>query len=223
MLVQWSCILLAHIQLPAAQKAAGRLLAAQAGPLDALGAHGRRGAAAAERVARLLMRRPDLEPEYLAAVKATGAGSQHASNMCLARRGRQDQHLIDRCTLDCDASHHVHCTLVKCKWRCSAGSPGLAWVLLTFLASDSARLEGHRGALMELYIDKVLGAKERPSPAALAQWAPLAALLTVDDLKVPLLVPLGVTMAAGQPDVSCSCPVLAVRWTCLDGCQARHS
>ena len=38
---------------------------------------------------------------------------------------------------------------------------------------------------MELYIDKVLGAKERPSPATLAQWAPLAALLTVNELKVP--------------------------------------
>jgi len=34
----------------------------------------------------------------------------------------------------------------------------------------------------------VLGAKERPSPAALAQWVPLAALLTVDDLKVLILV-----------------------------------
>ena len=69
MLVQWSCILLAHLQLPAAQKAAGRLLAAQAAPLDALGAHGRCAAAAAGRVARL-------EHEYLAAFKATGAGSQ---------------------------------------------------------------------------------------------------------------------------------------------------
>ena len=76
MLVQWSCILLAHLQLPAAQKAAGRLLAAQAAPLDALGAHGRCAAAAAGRVARLLRRRPELEHEYLAAFKATGAGSQ---------------------------------------------------------------------------------------------------------------------------------------------------
>ena len=72
------------------------------------------------------------------------------------------------------------------EWTWSAGSPGLAWVLLTYLASDSTRLDARRGAVMELYIDKVLGAKERPSPAALAQWAPLGALLTVDDLKVPI-------------------------------------
>ena len=57
-------------------------------------------------------------------------------------------------------------------------------MLLTFLASGSARLKANRGGLMEVYIDKVLGAKERPSPAVLAQWASLAALLTVDDLKV---------------------------------------
>ena len=75
MLVQWSCILLAHLQLPAAQKAAGRIVAAQAGPLDALGAHGRYAASAAGRLARLLRRKPELEAEYLAAIKATGAGS----------------------------------------------------------------------------------------------------------------------------------------------------
>ena len=66
-----------------------------------------------------------------------------------------------------------------------SGSPGLVWVLLLSLSSDSARLDAHRGALMELYVDKVLGARERLPPAALDQWAPIAAVLTADDLKVP--------------------------------------
>ena len=76
-LVQWSCILLAQLQLPAAQKASGRILAAQAGPLDALGVRGHCAAATACRTARLLRRRPILVPEYLAAAKATGATSLH--------------------------------------------------------------------------------------------------------------------------------------------------
>ena len=75
MLVQWSCILLARLQLPTAQKAAARILAAQAGPLEALRARGHLAAATARRTARLLRRRPDLVPEYLAAAKATGAAS----------------------------------------------------------------------------------------------------------------------------------------------------
>ena len=88
MLVQWSCVLLAHLQLPAAQKAAGRILASQAGPLNALGAHGYHAAAAAGRVARLLRCRPDLEPEYLAAVKITGAEACCRLHLhpCLATR-----------------------------------------------------------------------------------------------------------------------------------------
>ena len=92
MLVQWSCILLAHLQLPAAQKAAGRILATQAGPLDALGAHGRHAVAAADRVAQLLRRRPDLEPEFLAALKATGARCQPAADLLLAGTGGREEH-----------------------------------------------------------------------------------------------------------------------------------
>ncbi len=99
MLVQWSCILLAHLQLPAAQKAAGRILAAQAGPLDALGAHGRHAAAAAERVARLLRRRLDLEPEFLAAIKATGAKSQRTICDEMCRKWRTTRAILPKqCT-----------------------------------------------------------------------------------------------------------------------------
>ena len=82
----------------------------------------------------------------------------------------------------------------------STGSPGLAWVLLTYLATDGAQLDAHRSALIELYIDKVLSARERPSAAALAQWAHLAALLTLEDLRGTLL-PAIQRLAKRSPDV----------------------
>jgi hypothetical protein len=55
------------------------------------------------------------------------------------------------------------------------------------LAKGPQLLEEHRGALLALYVDQVLGAKERPAADSLAGWAPLAAALTHDDLAATLL------------------------------------
>ena len=82
-LVRWSCLLLAQLHVPAAAKAAARIVAAQAQALDALvAAPGVPWASAVRAPARLLESKPELLPEYLAAAKATGARASQHTRAC---------------------------------------------------------------------------------------------------------------------------------------------
>ena len=73
MLLRWSSMVLEHLQLPAAAKAANRIIAAQAVPLETLSASNSVPWAAVVRAPnRLLSAEPALLPEYIAAATSTG-------------------------------------------------------------------------------------------------------------------------------------------------------
>ena len=92
MLLRWSCLALEQLRLPAAAKAAARITAAQADPLEVLSAAGGVLWAAAARVpSRLLAVKPELLPEYLATAKSTGA-MRTSIAMASRRKRRMKQH-----------------------------------------------------------------------------------------------------------------------------------
>jgi hypothetical protein len=67
------------------------------------------------------------------------------------------------------------------------GSPGLVRVLLEVCAAQPELMSANRAGLLGLYTDKVLGARERPSPETLAAYQPLLATLTDEELGGGLL------------------------------------
>ncbi len=67
------------------------------------------------------------------------------------------------------------------------GSPGLVRVLLEVCAAQRELMSANRAGLLGLYTDKVLGARERPSPETLAAYQPLLATLTDEELGGGLL------------------------------------
>ena len=77
-ILRWSCLVLEQLQLPAAAKAATRIIAAQAGPLETLSASQYVPWAAVVRpLNRLLTAKPALLTEYIAAAQSTGGVFHH--------------------------------------------------------------------------------------------------------------------------------------------------
>ena len=72
-------------------------------------------------------------------------------------------------------------------------------LVISHLSEQPDALADHCGALLSLYIDHVLGSKERISAAALAGWSQLAASLTHEDLATTLL-PAVQRMVKRSPD-----------------------
>jgi len=71
--------------------------------------------------------------------------------------------------------------------------------IISHLAKQPEVLATHRGALLSLYVEHVLGSKERISAAALAGWSSLAAVLTHEDL-VSTFLPAVQRMVKRSPD-----------------------
>ena len=82
-----------------------------------------------------------------------------------------------------------------------AGSPGIVRLIIGQLDRHPDQMAQHRSALFALYIEQVLSAKERPSAAVLAGWAPLAASVSHDELAGTLL-PAIQRMVKRNPDIA---------------------
>ena len=92
----------------------------------------------------------------------------------------------------------------------SAASGALARALLASATSDADRQAALLSDLLPVYCDKVLSAKERGSPAALACWGALAAAASEEQVTATLL-PTVVRMTKRNPEpaLAAAAPMLA--------------
>lgn len=184
----------------------------QAAFLEALAAEGEEGWAAGEAaVAPLLRRKPDLAAEAAALAKAKGEGGVRprwpaAGSMPGAAIALLPGPLLP-CWRPCRCRR---CNPATAQPSVLAASGPLARVLLATADGDGERQAALVAELLPVYCDKVLSAKERSSPAALACWGALAAAASEEQVAATLL-PTVVRMTKRNPEpaLAAAAPMLA--------------
>jgi hypothetical protein len=201
-LVRWSCLVLRQLDPASGKKAAAKVVECQAGWLEALAAAGARSEPAQRAVQATLAAHPHLQDEYLQVATALGgceaAGPSpphrggHASTVTLHRRCDATR---------CDAllfhprSHRSRCSCLR------AGSAPLALAVFSARRASAADAADAAAPLLQLFVDRALAARERPSDHALACYRPLLAAATPDQVAT-LLLPAAVRAVKRSPEAA---------------------